>query len=113
MVAQVIGVSWEEDFVDCLGEVAAAAAAVEDVVEIEAGEIDLAWEAGGSANCCSTDHRDWAAMVAVVVVAMGSMRLGQSTERSLGSWEGIVVDSREGNCIDLACSLCYSIYYMK
>ena len=71
---QVIGVSWEEDFVDCSGEVAAAAAAVEDDAEIEVGEIDLAWEAEGFSNCCSIGHRDLAAMVAVVVVAKGSMR---------------------------------------
>ena len=82
---QVIGVSWEEDFVDCSGEVAAAAAA-EDDAEIEAGEIDLAWEVEGFSNCCSIGHRDLAAMVAVVVVSMGSMQWNQSTGRSSGSW---------------------------
>jgi hypothetical protein len=85
-------------------------AAVEDVAEIVFGEIDFAWEAGGFSNCYSTGHMSLAVIVAVVVVAMGSMQWGRSTGKSWGSWEGTVVDSREGNCIDLAYSLYYSIY---
>ena len=94
---------------DYSGEVAAAAA-VEDVAEMVVGETDFAWESEGFANCYSTGHTNVTVIVAVVVVSMGSMQWGQSTGRSLGSWEGIVLDSREANCIDSACSLCYSVY---
>ena len=97
----------KEYFVNYLGEVVVAAT-VEDVVEIVAEETNFSWKSGGFSNCYSTGHTNLAVMVAI---AMGSMQWGQSTERSLGSWEGIVVNSREGNCIDLACR--YFIYEMK
>ncbi len=64
----------------------------------------------GFSNCYSTGHMNLAVIVVVVVVSMDSMHWGQSNGRNLDAWEGIVVHSREGNCIDLASSSCYSIY---